>query len=349
MIRTLRPPGRLPRGGFSLIELLVVIGIVSLLIALTLPAVQAAREAARRARCQNNLKQLGIALHAYHDSNGCFPIQVTNFYHDPIDARENPRPPDYSGEFSVHVRLLPALGETPLYDAINFDIGTASGFFGLKFPGEREMYLVNETAIRSSVSVFLCPTDGGRFAAGTNYRGNNGLGVNPAPSFLRPDSGNGLFMGLGLTRIASVTDGLSSTAAFSERTQGSGGHPLDPNRDFYAARPGHPSTADDLMMACRIAARPHHDGDGFTRTGDRWFWAGRDQTEYIHAQVPNGPIPDCLLTGIRTPPGMATARSAHPGGVNAVMGDGSVRFVGETIDQATWRGLGTRNGGELVE
>ena len=348
MTRTLRPHRRAPRGGFSLIELLVVIGIISILIALLLPAVQAAREAARRARCQNNLRQLGLALHSYHDSNGCFPIEITNHFDSLLDP-ENPQPFDYSGEFSVQSRLLPGLDQMPLYNSINFDVGTVSGFLGLSTPEVQAMYAVNETAIQTGVSVFLCPTDGGQFAAGTNYRGNVGVGVNPLPSFIHPDSGNGLLVELGLTRAASVADGLSHTAAFSERLQGSGGRRLDPNRDFYAGRTGHPGTADDLMVACRISARPRYDDAGFVQSGDHWFWAGRDQTTYIHAQVPNGPIPDCLFSAIRVPPGLSTARSDHPGGVNVVMADGSVRFVAETIDQSTWRGLGTRNGGELVD
>jgi prepilin-type processing-associated H-X9-DG protein len=96
-------------------------------------------------------------------------------------------------------------------------------------------------------------------------------------------------------------------------------------------------------------SRPYFDNDGFALAGDHWIWEGLDRTFYTHAQVPNGSIPDCLQGALKTPPGVSTARSRHFGGVNTLMGDGSVRFVGETIAPAVWRGLGTRNGGELVD
>ena len=349
MPRTLPPLRRSTRRGFTLIELLVVIGVISLLMALTLPAVQAAREAARRAHCQNNLRQLGIAVHAYHDGNACFPIGVTNHYYDWRDVRKNPRPLDYSGEFSIHVRLLPFLDQAALYHAINFDAGTSSGFHGFPLPEDRFMYAAQATAIHTGVGVFLCPTDGRRFPAGVNYRGNEGIGVSEIPSSFHPDGGSGLFSPLILTRASSVVDGLSHTAAFSERPQGSGKRPLDPQRDFYADLAGHPGTGDDLILACRISARARDEDRGFSQTGNHWFWTGHDQTGYLHTQVPNGPVPDCLLSAIRTAPGLATARSDHPGGVNVVMGDGSVRFVVDTIAQAAWRALGTRAGGEVVD
>ena len=87
----------------------------------------------------------------------------------------------------------------------------------------------------------------------------------------------------------------------------------------------------------------------FRSGGLWWFWTGKDQTLYTHTQPPNGRIVDCLTSGQQPPSGMVTARSMHPGGVNALMGDGSVRFVSDSIDPAVWRGLGTRNGAELVD
>jgi prepilin-type processing-associated H-X9-DG protein len=107
-------------------------------------------------------------------------------------------------------------------------------------------------------------------------------------------------------------------------------------------------TADDLITSCRIAARPENNAKGYVSSGASWFCTGPDLTLYNHAQAPNGKVPDGLLMAL-PPFGMATARSRHLGGVNVLMGDGSTRFVGETINQDVWRGLGTRNGQELVD
>jgi hypothetical protein len=209
----------------------------------------------------------------------------------------------------------------------------------------------NGTALVTSISLFLCPSDGAvpPDGPGTNYRGNVGVGGYPSKTFLHPDSGNGLFEDLRATRASQVLDGLSHTAAYSERLRGSGQQPLRPDRDFWVIRTGAYGTADDGLTSCRIAARPYFDRDGFELAGDHWFWEGLDRTSYVHAQVPNGKIPDCLQGALKTPPGITTARSHHFGGVNTLMGDGSVRFVSETLAPAVWRGLGTRNGGELVD
>lgn len=331
------------RAGFTLIETLVSIGIISLLMALLLPAVQAAREAARRARCQNNLRQLGIALHAYHTANECYPIIFTS---------RVSRQPRYHGDYSIHVRLLPFLDQQPLYHAVNFAVGTAAPESVVYYLGEEEKALnaVNATVSHTRITTFLCPTDaGGVDGPGNNYRANVGVGPNFDTSLEYPDSGNGLLPEIGLTRAARVPDGLSHTTAFSERLRGSGrdGRPL-PERDYWAT-PWIVFSADDQLQGCRIAARPGAT-ETFARGGRWWFWNGRERTDYTHTQAPNGMVPDCLHPQFAGgAPGMATARSRHHGGVNALMGDGAVRFVLETIDQATWRALGTRNGGELVD
>lgn len=337
--------------GFTLIELMTVVGVLSILTALLLPAVQSAREGARRAKCQSNLHQIGLALESYHNANHCYPVGVTTALGRP-DA-QGFHPVTYWGDFSIHVRLLPMLDQVALYNAINFEVG-ASPLTTIDFapPDANEIAAArtNATAMSTAISVFLCPSDGGPFGgSGTNYRGNAGVGGYPARSYLHPDSGNGLFQEVGVTRAAQVVDGLSHTVAFSERLRGSGGQPLRPDRDYWVIRSGAYGTADDGLTACRISARPFFDGNGFALAGDHWFWEGLDRTFYTHAQVPNGIIPDCLHGAIKSPPGVSTARSHHLGGVNALMGDGSVRFVGEAIATAVWRGLGTRNGGELVD
>ena len=173
-----------------------------------------------------------------------------------------------------------------------------------------------------------------------------------SPSIEHPDSGNGVMPEIGTVNVAWVVDGLSHTAACSERLRGSNGSAessrLDRERDMFALNT-FTRTADDLLVGCRIAARPNNPRTGFVLTGKSWFWTGTEQTLYNHAEVPNGRVPDCAIGGSMTHLGMTTARSAHHGGVNVGMCDGSVRFVSETVAEPVWRGFGTRNGGELVD
>ena len=334
------------RRGFTLIELLTVVAIVALLVALLLPAVQAAREAARRGQCANNLRQIGIALHTYHDANNCFPTCITSG----LDTRG--QYVLYRGLYSMQVRLLPHLDQGPLFNAVNFTVST-NPVDGYGVPplshDEQELMSINSTVSNKRLAFFLCPSDVVPVAApGNSYRGNVGLGPWAPTTAEFPDSGNGFFQEIYTTSAAEVPDGLSHTVAFGERLMGGGTAGLiGPERDYFQA-PGLTLTADDLIRGCQIAARPDATG-GFTAGGKWWFWLGRDQTQYSHTQAPNGPTPDCLYGGIIPPAGMSTARSLHPSGVNALMGDGSIRFVTETLRQEVWRGLGTRNGGELVD
>ncbi len=326
--------------GFTLVEALVATGMIFLLAALLLPAVQAAREGARRAACQNNLRQLGIALYNYHQPNNCYPTAI-------ISARTNSggRKSYSSGFFSPHCRLLPFLEASALYDGVNFELLPVPPGLGLK---PNYGAVANLTCANAGVAVFLCPSDGGAFEAkGTNYRANVGIGPDVHPTVEFPDSGMGLFCEVGLTRDAYVTDGLSHTSAFGERLRGSGrsvGGSAE--RDFWAT-PGFVRTAEDLLQGCRIAGRRGRE-PYITHGGDSWFWTGRDRTLYTHTQQPNGVVPDCLDSVI-PPLGMATARSMHPGGVNVVMGDGSTRFFSDGVDRRVWRALSTRNGSEVLE
>jgi prepilin-type processing-associated H-X9-DG protein len=330
------------RAAFTLIEVCVIVGILSILLALLLPAVQAAREASRRAQCQNSLHQIGIAIHAYHTANNSFPTVNTN-------ARR-PSGSRYGGLYSPLARLLPNLDQIPLYNAINFETGTwpIDTFMAPPNPVRLGENSVNSTVFNTGISLFLCPSDGGPFyETGNNYRGNTGVGPSFSTWAETPDSGNGLFPEIGTVTASAVVDGLSHTLAFSERVRGSGKQPPDPERDLFK-RPGVAYTADQILLACRIAARPSVD-KGYVTSGQWWFWSGRERTLYNHAQVPNGAIPDCTYGGMTPMIDMATARSKHPGGVNVLMGDGSGRFVIDSISQQVWRGLGTRNGAELVD
>lgn len=333
------------QAGFTLIELVVVVGIIGVLVGLSLPAVQAAREAARRAQCGNNLRQIGIAVAAYAASNGCYPLNATatgdkegHLVHD--------------GFYSMHCRLLPYLDNVLLYNTINFDVGTTPA--GLA-TGARNNWF-NMTSISTGVAVFLCPSDAVAVSlcpsdagidswAGNSYRGNIGVGPGHYTSARWPDSDNGCFLQERLSRPSYIIDGLSHTAAFSERLTGSGGTgSLVPQRDFWDDEIMILTTADQTLQSCVLSARTGKT-EGSCCSGSAWFWSHRLYTWYTHTQAPNGRVPDCLA-GIT---GMTTARSGHPGGVVVLMGDGSVRFARESVNQAVWRSLGTRNGGELVE
>jgi prepilin-type N-terminal cleavage/methylation domain-containing protein/prepilin-type processing-associated H-X9-DG protein len=324
-----------PSLGFTIVELLVTLGIISILLCLLLPAVQKAREGARRTRCVSNLQQIVAALGQYDADNNCFPVPITA-------TRDSTSRPllTQGGYLSIHSRLLVYLDNTVVYNSINFDVDLT--------PATPLSGKENRTAIENKISVFLCPSDSGPFEDnGTNCRANVGLGPTTLASAEHPDSGNGFFGEIAVTRNAYVVDGLSHTVAFSERLRGSGPNSRgEADRDFWLL-PGFVRTADNLMVGCTIAG---HQGNtpASTNGGSSWFWSGREQTQYTHTQVPNGIVPDCLNRHV-PPSGMATARSNHPTGANAAMGDGSVRFVPDTINQAVWRGFGTRNGGELVD
>jgi len=346
--RRIQDHGVQARPGFTLIELLVVISIIGLLLALLLPAVQSARESARRAQCINNLRQIGLALHNYEASSRSFPINWT------LDLRHlwtgDKYFYDISRPFSALTRILPHLEQQALYSSINFDVqkitNPAEPGFTYQYP-----FPSNVTAAKTTVAVFLCPSDDPSRPTthGSNYRGNHGVGPSPATSYENRDSGNGFYSANSVLGTASFPDGLSHTVAYSERLRGSGAGPgIFPERDFgeiIVAMYCTDRDANYALICTRIAATrgfPQYRDAGFT-----WFLGDFGCTAYNHAQEPNGRIPDAIDNDIWG--GVITARSLHPGVVNSLMADGSVRSVTDSIARPTWRSLGTRNGDELVE
>lgn len=308
------------RRGFTLIELLVVIAIIAVLIALLLPAVQQAREAARRSQCKNNLKQLGLALHNYHDNYKGFPMGKS------------------SPSISMHPRILPFLDQTPLYDTVDFNV---SG-----------NHANNTAAKNTNVAAFRCPTDPDKMAllAGgrNNYYTNTGTGIlNDFPSTIVTDPNygmpmpNGVFYMNSFTRIGHITDGTSYTAMMSERRLGDGSNGLiTPETDTF--RPGtYPTTMDEARDQCRAADISVLTTQGKSNGGVPWLSPDHTTTYYYHTLTPNDR--SCMY-----PPGRiaTTANSMHTGGVHLLLCDGSVRFVSSSVDLNTWRGLGTREGGE---
>jgi prepilin-type N-terminal cleavage/methylation domain-containing protein/prepilin-type processing-associated H-X9-DG protein len=307
------------RSGFTLIELLVVIAIIAVLIALLLPAVQSAREAARRAQCVNNLKQIGLAMHNYVESRGVLPgadmvFNVT--------------------EISALAQVLPYLEQSPVYNSINFD-------FYYQDP-------TNNTVMMTTVSGFICPSDlsdplpalGGQ----TNYMANMGSGI-VWQSAIGPNAGmpqpNGVFYGNSATTFAAITDGLSNTTFYSERVLADGNNAIvSPIADVFFS-PAFPTTPDQAMQACQAVDITNLQNQFPLFMGAPWLCG---QHIFLHATPPD--TRSCgFFIALRA---VMPPSSHHPGGVNVLFGDGSVKFVKDSVNLQTWRALGTRSGGEVI-
>lgn len=332
--QTVHPPttGRRP-AGFTLIELLVVIGITGLLIALLLPAIQAAREAARRTECGNNLKQLGVALANYQSAVGRFPPSTLL----PLGKTYEP--------WSAQARLLPYLEEVNLVNLIDWHVSP-------QFTG-------NPVAAMTRVSIYLCPSEINDRPRETptlthyplNYVFNQGTWFIYDPT--TGDVGDGAFLPNRAFRPAEFTDGMSRTLAAAEVTayQPNVWDTQKPNTRGVAP----PATPGDLQA---------YVGGTFDTNGHtEWVEGDVHETGFTTTFTPNLAVPhtdhgitySIDLTSMRDGESATaltyaavTARSYHPGLVNALLMDGSVRQIDDGIDLNLWRALGTRAGGEVA-
>ena len=358
-MKTLNMRSGLRGRGFTLIELLVVIAIIAVLIALLLPAVQAAREAARRSQCTNNLKQLGIALHNYESTNGAFPpagkaINLSTFVVGFPDTGH-----------SAQTRLLGYVEGGVLFNAINFSLeyNDATG--------------ANFTGTSAVVSLFLCPTSqhisgnrdsvaGDPFASPYEKTTGSGYGytdyaptvytdinvvngiVTPGPASGKATpivpyrnsvtAANGLLKG-SQTRISEITDGTSNTVAIIECA----GRDERFVSQFF----------ENSYVQVRGAGPAGAQSNARHRY---WRWADPGNAFGVSGRPNNGgrptnegsPWPTTTVSAGNQAGANEEPASFHPGGINALFGDGSVRFIKDTVNLAAFRGILTPSGGEVV-
>ncbi|QDT65427.1 DUF1559 domain-containing protein [Calycomorphotria hydatis] len=318
--------------GFTLIELLVVIAIIAILIALLLPAVQQAREAARRSQCQNNLKQIGLALHNYHDLHRRFPIG--NLYRDTAS-------PWGTSRTTALVRILPMMEQSALYKDVNWNAGVSSS--------------TNNTVRNTDLPMYRCPSDPGSraetgsefaptsyvlcYGTSVNETGGGGDGSDaaslPCPNTFwceivhNDNTQVGIFSSNSHTRFRDVTDGLSNTMAVSECLVG--GLVLGDSNEI----------PNGELTTCIVTGTPTER----TNRGESWF-SGRIQSFLFNTlKTPNPVEPDCRRYDSI---GNMAARSQHIGGVQILMSDGSVHFISENINLTLWQNLGDRADGNVV-
>lgn len=333
--------------GFTLIELLVVISIIGILMALLLPAVQGAREAARRVECTNNLKQVGLALQSYSAKYAYFPGTTT-------PTAFTPRGPASNHCYSPLARMLPELEQGPLYNAINL---TGQGTIPSSL-------WANLTVMSTTVGFFLCPSDQRQVVSGygrVSYRFNLGPSPWVAPAPCKQEALDGPFTTHRFYGPADFTDGLSQTVGGSERLQGDwvegnwspGDYVLTGAGDGLMGNPNPPFLTIDWAVSVCAGASPSLPFE--TRSGESWVLSGYHFTDYNHCLTPNAKIRDCslfsLTEGIHNRTlheGVFTARSHHPGGVNVLFMDGSVRFAKDSVNLAVWRAAATRASGDIV-
>jgi prepilin-type N-terminal cleavage/methylation domain-containing protein/prepilin-type processing-associated H-X9-DG protein len=319
------------RSAFTLIELLVVIAIIGILVGLLLPAVQKVREAANRMKCANNLKQIGLAMHNYHGAYNAFP---------PGGTTATFSPGMLGSGYSCQMFLLNYIEQDNLCQSM-----------AMMMPATDMM---NDPARATPVSIYLCPSDPIRSLpagqAGNNYRANFGVSIvngygDSDPQRVNagmPAPNGGFFVNSRYT-IADMIDGTSNTAAFSEHIKGDFSNAVSTvNSDTY--KPGtYPATPDEAYAQCQAIDITNLAFQGNSNAGENWMQDSHTLTRYYHAFPPGSR--SCMFPPQRI---ATTANSGHTNGVNLLLFDGSVRFVTYTINLATWRALGTRNGGEVL-
>lgn len=325
---------------FTLVELLVVIAIIGVLISLLLPAVQAAREAARRITCTNHMKQLGLALHNYHNTYQCFPgFGATTLM-----------------SFSVQAKLLPFVEQRDLQELIDFKQALYLGS-----SHSQTLNPAQASAARTRVPLLRCPSDGwndmvnegtAQALAGGNYVVCSGSGT--GTHYDLRYATDGLFYYGSARGLRDLTDGSGNTAAVSETLLGYGkdlSGPL-PSPEaglrligMFSGSPNSGSPGLAGVVDPDLAALTANSATWYGNRGLGWIVGKPATASFCTYQPPNSPTPDAISMGI----GFFDARSLHPGGVNLLLADGSVRFTAQNVKRSVWRALGTCSGSEVAE
>jgi prepilin-type N-terminal cleavage/methylation domain-containing protein len=333
MIHSPLPRASLRKTAFTLVELLVVIAIIGVLVALLLPAVQAAREAARRSQCSNNLKQLGLAIHNHHDTFGYMPWREGRFQ------------TGYGGRKSGLINLLPYIEQKPLNDQIMAELTVGTTVYPATGP---QPWHGSYPPWKLDIPGFYCPSDiskpGGNGVKHTNYMFCSGDSIDRHTNG-PPNNGRGMFgrdhtappnraRGRGFN---DVTDGLSNTIAMSERRRADGSQPV--TRTRHDAGSWFTTPNQCLSLFNRTTNTWATGGNLGNWSGVRWPDGGMGFGGLTTNAPPNSV--SCAWNAHDAQNGLYPPSSRHPGGVLALMGDGSVRFISETINTGNLNATGT--------
>ena len=329
------------RRGFTLVELLVVIAIIGVLIALLLPAVQQAREAARRMQCTNQLKQLGLALHNHHDTYGHFP--------------KKGRLEGYNNRISGMLKLFPFIEQSALAEQIKAHEGFAT-------LSEISPWTPDFAPLKQRIPMLLCPSDPGTsqsppdgYGAPCNYKfsiGDSYLAIQSSTQ-----SHRGLFEDKDAKAFRDITDGTSNTVMMAERSVGTTAKSVLQGHAFSIAFTSDPTVCRDSVSS----TNPNeYVGSASNRAAQRWSDRVPPFCAFSTVLPPNSA--SCWTgTNENTNESLTSATSYHPGGVNVILADASVRFIPETIDSGdltlpevtsgespygVWGALGSISGGE---